>query len=280
MIAPLGKSIIASLTFVSLAAEARVITLKPGVTEISKEYVVADGDTVRGARTGSTLRASAKFKGRGIVVLGSGSTLERVTIDGNRSKLTQSLPIAPYDRAFLSFYDTNGIVSSDTNDIVIRNVKLRNILNFAVLVSAATNITIERVEVTDSGSLDDKGRNNTTGGILLEEGVEDFVVRDCVFRNVRGNGVWTHSRYESPRNARGEITRNRFIDIGRDAIQVGHATEVRVVANSGSRIGYPHQIVDMEGGGMPVAIDTAGQCRQDGLRAQYLRRAQWQVHRP
>ena len=258
MIAPLGKSIIASLTFAFLAAEARVITLKPGVTEISEEYVVADGDTLRGARSGSTLRASAKFKGRAVVVLGSGSTLERVTIDGNRTKLMRSLPIAPYDRAFLSFYDNNGIVSSGTKDIGIRDVKLRNIANFAVLVSAATNIVIERVEVTDSGSLNDKGRNNTTGGILLEEGVAQFVVRDCVFRNVRGNGIWTHSRYESPRNARGEISGNRFVEIGRDAIQVGHATDVRVAANRGLRIGYPHDVVDMEGGGMPVAIDTAG----------------------
>jgi hypothetical protein len=258
MIAPLGKSIIASLTFAFLAAEARVITLKPGVTEISKEYVVADGDTLRGARTGSTLRASARFKGRGIVVLGSGTTLERLTIDGNRSRLKQSLPIAPYDRAFLSFYDNNGVVSSDTKNLSLRDVKLRSIANFAVLISGATSVTIERVHVTDSGSLNDKGRNNTTGGILLEEGVNHFVVRDCVFRNVRGNGIWTHSRYESPRNAGGEITRNRFLDIGRDAIQVGHATEVRVAANSGSRIGYPHEVVDMEGGGMPVAIDTAG----------------------
>ena len=56
----------------------------------------------------------------------------------------------------------------------------------------------------------------------------------------------------------GRITGNRFLTIGRDAIQVGHATEVRVDHNTGSRIGYPFNVVDIEGGGMPVAIDTAG----------------------
>jgi hypothetical protein len=92
----------------------------------------------------------------------------------------------------------------------------------------------------------------------LEEGAADFVVQDCVLQNVFGNGVWTHSLYTSERNARGWIIRNRFAAIGRDAIQVGHATEVVVQANTGSRIGYPQRVVDTEGGGIPVAIDTAG----------------------
>jgi hypothetical protein len=51
---------------------------------------------------------------------------------------------------------------------------------------------------------------------------------------------------------------NTFEAIGRDAIQVGHATEIHVQRNQGSRIGYPITIVDVEGGGTPVGIDTAG----------------------
>ena len=43
-----------------------------------------------------------------------------------------------------------------------------------------------------------------------------------------------------------------------DAIQVGHATEVRVENNRGRSIGYPIEEVDLEGRGYPVAIDTAG----------------------
>ena len=106
----------------------------------------------------------------------------------------------------------------------------------------------------DSGSRDAAGRNNTTGGILLEEGTTDFRVTSCDFRNVRGNGVWTHSLYTSPRNARGLFADNSFDTIGRDALQVGHAFDVRVEGNTGARIGYPPDIVDAT----PVAIDTAG----------------------
>jgi hypothetical protein len=77
-------------------------------------------------------------------------------------------------------------------------------------------------------------------------------------RNVLGNGVWTHSLYTSPRNRDGVIARNRFENIGRDAVQAGHVANLRVENNSGSRIGYPVERVDSEGGGIPVAIDTAG----------------------
>jgi hypothetical protein len=240
------------------ALDARVITLKPGITQVSAEYLVRQGDILRGAPSGSTLKASPEFKGRAVVVLESDATVENLNIDGNRAKLSRPLPIAPYDRTFSSFYPINGILSVGTQRVTVRGVKITNIVNFAVLVSAAKSISIRDVHVTDSGSLNDKGRNNTTGGILLEEGTTDFTVENCSLRNVRGNGVWTHSMYTSPRNARGRITSNRFADIGRDAIQIGHATEVRVDRNSGSRIGYPHNVVDMAGGGTPVAIDTAG----------------------
>lgn len=78
------------------------------------------------------------------------------------------------------------------------------------------------------------------------------------FQNILGNAVWTHSLYTSPRNVDGLIAQNRFDTIGRDAIQIGHATRVRVRNNSGTRIGYPVDAVDAETGGTPVAIDTAG----------------------
>ena len=51
---------------------------------------------------------------------------------------------------------------------------------------------------------------------------------------------------------------NRFERIGRDALQVGHATEVRVEGNTGTRIGFPEETVDVEGRAIPVGVDTAG----------------------
>ena len=258
MTAAFGNSIIASLAFTAILAEARVITLKPGVTVVSSEYIVNDGDTLRGDRAGSTLRASDTFQGRAVVVAGSNTLVERLTIDGNRSKLAKPLPIAPSDRTFVTFYPANGMVSASTHDVVVRDVRFVNIANFAVLISAATKVELQRLQIANSGSLDAKGRNNTTGGILLEEGTADFRVEGCLLENVPGNGVWTHSLYTSTRNARGRIVGNRFRNIGRDAIQVGHATGILVQSNIGLRIGYPQSVVDTEGGGIPVGIDTAG----------------------
>ena len=48
----------------------------------------------------------------------------------------------------------------------------------------------------------------------------------CDLRNIRGNGIWTHSLYTSPRNGGGLIADNHFVSVARDAIQVGHATQV------------------------------------------------------
>ncbi len=137
-------------------------------------------------------------------------------------------------------------------------MRFREIAGFAVLVSRSRQVAIDGVRVADSGSRNPAGRNDTTGGILLEEGTSDFRVTRCELRNIRGNGVWTHSLYTSPRNARGVFAENRFDGIGRDALQVGHATEVRVEGNSGTRIGFPEETVDVEGRAIPVGVDTAG----------------------
>ena len=122
--------------------------------------------------------------------------------------------------------------------------------------SNAHNVKISHVTVSDSGSRNEKGRNNTTGGILLEEGSSVFEISQCTLRTIRGNGIWTHSRYV--RNANGVISDNTLSDIGRDAIQVGHATNVRVTGNHGLRIGFPASEIDVEALATPVGIDTAG----------------------
>jgi hypothetical protein len=160
--------------------------------------------------------------------------------------------------AFADFYENNGIVAQDVSDLAISDLGIRNVANFAIIVARSSQVRIERVQVSHSGSRYPSGRNNTSGGILLEEGTTDFLVENCRIENVRGNGVWTHSWYGSPRNLRGRIAGNYFEGVARDAIQVGHGVDVAVVGNSGRSIGYPVEEVDAEGGGFPVAIDTAG----------------------
>jgi hypothetical protein len=159
-------------------------------------------------------------------------------------------------------FGDNGILIEDTDGLAIDHVDLANITNFAALISHSKNVAIDHVSVKDSGSRNAKGRNNTSGGILLEEGCERFSVADSSFRNIRGNGVWTHSRYLAPRNRAGKILRNEFREIGRDAIQVGHAIGVEVADNHGARIGFPADLVDVENAGTPVGVDTAGNVEQ------------------
>ncbi len=191
-------------------------------------------------------------------------------LDGNRAALearTESRTGLPsYDTPFARFTRNNGVLAQGASRFRVQNIQFRNIAGFALLASGGRDVTIDRVMVRDSGGRNAAGRNNGTGGILLEEGTVDFQVTHCDLRDIRGNGLWTHSLYTSPRNARGQFAWNRFQNIGRDAIQVGHATDVRVEFNQGMRIGFPVEDVDIEGRAIPVAIDTAGNVERSAYR--------------
>jgi hypothetical protein len=241
------------------APQARVIHFEAGAVEISAPIEVA-GSRVEVRGEGTLLRAAADFKGPALLVCRGCShvRIAGLALDGNRAALETRQDRPPYDVTFARFTPNNGILLEGARDVRIEDVRFVEIAGFAVLASRSARITVSRVTVRDSGSRNALGRNNTTGGILLEDGTAGFRVADSVFENVLGNGVWTHSRYIAPRNRDGAIAGNRFRAIGRDAIQVGHATRVRVERNQGRQIGYPFDAVDIENGATPVAIDTAG----------------------
>lgn len=237
------------------------VILPSGTLPVSSELKLPAGAhdlTIEGS--GATLLATARFSGKAILSCAGcrNITIRNLTIDGNRTALEKPLPLAPTDVPFSRFYPNNGFLFENTDGLSIEHVDFRNITNFAVLVSNSRHVFLTHLTVRNSGSRNAKGRNNTSGGILLEQGTEDFTVADSGFESIRGNGVWTHSCYGSPRNRRGKIAHNRFSSIGRDAIQIGHATEVQVVGNTGRRIGFDLPEVDVENGGTPVGIDTAG----------------------
>ncbi len=239
------------------------VQLPGGIIEISSELVVPEGAhdlVLAGSQSGSAIRASASFHGSALVRVKSATNvrLEGFSIDGNRAALEKPAGLPPSNVPFCRFTGNNGILAEDVNGLSVSNVRLGNVAGFAVLVARSSGVKIEKVRVNDSGSKNEKGRNNTTGGILIEEGTSGFEITNCTLTNVLGNGIWTHSLYTSPRNRDGRISGNSLEGIGRDALQVGHATEVRVENNSGRRIGYPPEAVDVENGAIPVAIDTAG----------------------
>jgi hypothetical protein len=249
--------VIAASLLTGHAPPERVVQLSAGVVELHAELVVEGPARVQGASVGTTLRAAPDFHGRALVVArGSHVTLSGFSLDGNRDTVggATRTGLPPSNRPFAEFTVDNGILADGCSHLAMRGLRLRNVAGFAVLVSRSRDVALDGLEVSDSGSLNPEGRNNATGGILLEEGTAGFRVAHCRFRNILGNGVWTHSLYTSPRNADGLIAWNSFFGIGRDAVQVGHATNIRVLANAGGRIGYPEKIVE----DIPVAIDTAG----------------------
>ena len=240
-----------------------LVHLPAGIIEITEELKIPEGAgdlEITGAAEGTVLRAAPGFQGRALLSCSSanGIHIRDLTFDGNREVIESIAELPPSDVAFVEHFSNNGLLAENVESLTISNVSFQNVASFPILITGSRNVTIDRIQVRDSGSFNSNGRNNTSGGVLFEEGTMDFEVRDSEFVNVLGNGVWTHSMYTSPRNEDGRILRNRFQDVARDAIQVGHASNVRVEGNTGSRIGYPVEAIDVEGGGTPVAIDTAG----------------------
>jgi len=239
-----------------------VIRLPSGDLVISEPIRLpagAMGMEIRGADN-SRIVASKDFKGSALIIVEKAKDVlfSDFAIDGNRDALAKPFEMAPPENAFRLWYPNNGILADQVEGLRMERVVFRNVVHFPVLISRTSGVRIKEVQVEDSGALNAKGRNNLSGGILLEEGTADFEVRSSSFKNIRGNGLWTHSLLSSPQLLDGAFIENRFERIGRDAIQVGHAKRVKVEGNTGREIGYPFEVVDVENGGTPVAIDTAG----------------------
>jgi hypothetical protein len=237
------------------------IRLPSGVIQVSSELRLAPGaHDLEIVGSATLLKAADGFEGRAIIV-GEGVTrvaLRDISIEGSRFTMGKPREMAPPENAFRVYYHDNGVLFDRVEGLDLTELRFSSISGFAILVSRSSGIRIARAQVEDSGSLDAKGRNNSTGGIVIEEGSSNFDVRDSTLRRIHGNGVWTHSLYTSPRLQDGVVANNRFDTIGRDAIEIGHATRVRVEQNTGAHIGFPVDVVDVEHGGTPVTIDTAG----------------------
>jgi hypothetical protein len=244
-----------------LLAKTGSVALPAGTIEITREIVLpSDAHDLDLHGNMTVIKAAAAFRGRALIVIPAGKNikLRDISLDGNRDVIAHPIGLPPSDAMFSRFIPDNGILAEGVSNLEIGGVKAVGIAGFAILVNAGHTVHIHDVQISGSGSLNAKKRNNATGGILLEEGTTDFEVLNCRIADVRGNGIWTHSLYKSSRNARGRIAGNEFAMIARDAIQVGHATEVRVENNRGRMLGFPADEVDLEGWAFPVAVDTAG----------------------
>jgi hypothetical protein len=237
-----------------------IVELPAGTLILHREITLPEGAhnlEIRGSPSGSTLAAAPDFEGRAIIY-SKGATDLRLTgfrIAGRRA-LQKPIGLPPSSVPFARYYRNNGILVEGAARVVIRRVSFSEVANYPVLVSASSGVRIDNIRIEDCGALSPGGRNNASGGILLEEGTRDFEVRQCEVRRVRGNAIWTHSNYGSARNADGRVQENVVEEVARDAIQVGHATRIAVRGNRGRRIGYPLDAVDTAA--IPAALDTAG----------------------
>lgn len=234
----------------------------PALLVLTHEIAIPAGGPleIRGATEGSVVRLAKEFRGTAAFRIRARSHLRLAgfAIEGNRGPNPAPRGLPPWNVAFADFYRRNGIVIEGADDITLDRLTIAGIADFPVIVSAASNVHITRLTVEDSGSRNERGRNNTSGGILLEEGTRHFEVTGCTLRRILGNAIWTHSNGGSPRNAAGRIADNSITYVGRDAIQVGHATGVTVENNQGSDIGYPADAVDIAAEATPVALDSSG----------------------
>jgi len=240
-----------------------VVELPAGETHLVRPLEIPKGSrhvTLRGNPAGSALVLDAGFRGSAAVVADSASdlNLSGFEIRGNRTELKSDWYLPLKETAFADFFSGNGIVIRNSHRVVVRGIRFSRIRAFPLIVNASSDVLIDGVGIEDCGTLNRAGRNNTSGGILLEEGVSHFEVRDSAISRITGNAIWTHSYAHSARAADGWIRGNRITTVGRDAIQTGHATRVRVENNSGAELGFPVEYVDVEHHGVAVALDTAG----------------------
>ncbi|HEU5021562.1 MAG TPA: right-handed parallel beta-helix repeat-containing protein [Bryobacteraceae bacterium] len=215
---------------------------------------------IEGNPNGSTIVLDPGFAGRAAIEAEdvSNVSFRNFSVIGDRREMKSAWALPRDGVAFADFYSANGIAIRGGSKIGIHGVRFSRIRAFPILLNAVHGAAIDAVTIADCGTLSPEGHNNTTGGILLEEGVKDFEITGSKISRIPGNAIWTHSYANSPRQERGRIADNEIATVARDAIQIGHATRVRVENNRGSRIGFPVEYVDFPGFGTPVALDTAG----------------------
>jgi hypothetical protein len=240
-----------------------VIEIPAGQTRLNRPIAFPKGAhdiQLRGHAPNSTLVLDPGFKGTAAIEMNGATniTLSNFAIVGDRTDLKSDWYLPLKEAAFADFYTANGIVIRGSTNVTMRGVRFSRIRAFPIIINATAGSLIDSVTIENSGTLNREGHNNTTGGILLEEGCSGFEVRNSNINRVTGTAIWTHSYARSPRQADGVIRNNVVNTVARDAIQIGHATRIRVEKNRGSGIGFPEEYVDFPGYATPVAIDTAG----------------------
>ena len=237
-----------SLLRTALRAESGMVTLPAGEIEISREIALpakAHDLDIRGS--GTTIKASAGFRGRALLVVQSGSKnvkIHDLALEGNRDVIGRFTMLPPTGSPLARLVANNGILVETSEGVQIFKLKAAHIAGFPILFSGGTGARVVDSEITESGGLSLQRRANGSGGIAFEDGAVGFEVRRNRLGGIRGTGVLLRG------TDKGVVADNEFVVIARAAIQTDGAAHLTVENNTMHRIGVPVAEAD----GPPVCM--------------------------
>lgn len=245
----------------ALATKTGRVVLPEGTFEISRELVLPpDAHDLDIVGPGVTIKAAAAFRGRALLVIPHGTNIRLfgLALDGSREAVGRMTGPPPAGTMFSRFTANNGILAEGVKGLEISTIQATYIAGFTILINGGSKVNIHEVEITESGGLDGRRRNNGSGGILLEEGVTDFEITRCLFGKLRGNGIWLTSDAGSPPVSRGRITENEFAILGGSAIVMRNADAIAVEENTAKMVGFPTEEADTAESLLPTGIAVRG----------------------
>src|SRR5262245_35103758 len=124
------------------------------------EPIVLDGAknvTLRGPDTKLRMR----FEGEAAIILRKVQNvqLEEFAIEGNRETANGRVELPPSDQPMARWNKNNGILIEDSGGVTVRKLTIRMVPGYAVLVNHSRDVNVSGTLVSDSGSLDAKGKN-------------------------------------------------------------------------------------------------------------------------
>jgi parallel beta-helix repeat protein len=221
-----------------------VVTLPAGEFEISREIMLpGDAHDLEISGSNTTLKASAEFRGRAMMVVLNGKNIRihGLVLDGNRDAVGRMYSLPPLGTMYSRFVPANGIIAENASGLEIADVKANRFAGFAILINSSKAVRLHDIDVTASGSFNATRHNNGTGGIAIEESTTDFEIRRCAFGTIRGNAITIRS------SESGRIVENEFRSIAREAVHAERTTGVTIENNHIEQIGFPVEEVDAPG---------------------------------
>ena len=255
------------------AAEGEVIHLQAGEYLLDQPLQLTRDDlTVEGQGESTILRrAVTVLNGEGLInIRASGVTLRQFRIDG-QVEVPRALPYLdpqggdsvlgapihgdPMHPELLR--DTSVTIHPGVTDITVEDLVIERSGGYAILIDARYGtvkyVNFRRLHLRDCrphlfGKPGDLRYGSWTGGIHYQNDGRDLdfarhalialTIEDSTFTRMAGHAIWGHGYGFHTLNEEVTVRRNRFTDIGLDAVLIGNVRRAVVEQNSFHRIGF------------------------------------------